>query len=84
VIYRGDVQGVGFRWRTVHALKGLDVTGFVRNEPDGTVRLVVEGEAAAVRDARRRIRDALAGYIRGENESVGEATGEFGSFAIAR
>ena len=43
VYYAGNVQGVGFRYTARCAAAGLDVTGFVRNLPDGRVHLVVEG-----------------------------------------
>lgn len=39
----GAVQGVGFRYRAEHAANMLGVTGWVRNEPDGSVLLEVQG-----------------------------------------
>jgi acylphosphatase len=44
VFYEGNVQGVGFRWTVRHAATGFDVTGWVRNLPDGRVELQVTGE----------------------------------------
>jgi acylphosphatase len=44
VFYEGNVQGVGFRWTVRHAATGFDVTGWVRNLPDGRVELQVNGE----------------------------------------
>jgi acylphosphatase len=49
VFYDGNVQGVGFRWSVRHAAKGFDVTGWVRNLPDGRVELQVTGEDDEVR-----------------------------------
>ena len=44
----GRVQGVGFRY-TVRSMAGRHgVTGFVRNLPDGTVELMVEGRKAVI------------------------------------
>lgn len=44
----GRVQGVGFRsWTRRKALR-LDLRGWVRNEPDGTVRLCAEGTSEAL------------------------------------
>ena len=42
VFVYGAVQGVGFRYRAEHAANMLGVTGWVRNEPDGSVLLEVQ------------------------------------------
>lgn len=44
----GRVQGVGFRaWTQDHARR-LGLSGWVRNEPDGSVAALVSGPAEAV------------------------------------
>lgn len=43
VIVTGRVQGVAFRWHAAAHARGLGLTGWVRNRPDGSVRLVAEG-----------------------------------------
>ncbi len=40
----GVVQGVGFRYFTARQAAVYDVTGYVKNLPDGTVETVAEGE----------------------------------------
>lgn len=40
----GRVHGVNFRWATMAKARRLDLTGFVRNEPDGSVKVEVEGQ----------------------------------------
>src|SRR5262249_23922131 len=49
VFYEGHVQGVGFRWSVRDVAKGFDVTGWVRNLPDGRVELNVTGGENEVR-----------------------------------
>lgn len=53
VIFEGRVQGVGFRYTVKDLARGFDVTGWVRNLPDGTVEMQATGEA-----------DELAAFIR--------------------
>ena len=38
ITVRGRVQGVAFRWYTVRQAQGLGLVGWVRNQPDGSVR----------------------------------------------
>jgi len=55
VLYEGNVQGVGFRWTVRDAAKGFDVTGWIRNLPDGRVELQATGEEDEVRAFLDRI-----------------------------
>ncbi|MGI8645009.1 MAG: acylphosphatase [Nocardioides sp.] len=48
LVVRGRVQGVGFRFHAVERAEDLGVTGWVRNEPDGSVACHLEGPADAV------------------------------------
>lgn len=41
IYYTGKVQGVGFRYATKRLALGFDVTGWVKNLPDGRVELQV-------------------------------------------
>lgn len=40
----GQVQGVGFRYTTVHLAKKINVNGIVKNENDGSVYVEAVGE----------------------------------------
>jgi Acylphosphatases len=59
VLFEGNVQGVGFRFTTLNVARRHPVTGYVRNEPDGSVRLVAEG----AEDSVLRFLDELRGIL---------------------
>ena len=40
----GHVQGVGFRYHALNKAKEIEINGFVRNQPDGTVYIEIEGD----------------------------------------
>jgi acylphosphatase len=44
IIFKGRVQGVGFRFIAIRYAQFLGLTGWVRNEYDGTVLMEVQGE----------------------------------------
>ena len=83
VYFSGHVQGVGFRWTTRQVAGGYDVTGYVKNETDGRVLLVVEGEPAEVDAMLDELRGAMAQHIRDEQVDASPATGQFQAFGIA-
>ena len=43
LIFSGQVQGVGFRWRAKKAAELYGCTGWVRNDWDGTVSMEIQG-----------------------------------------
>lgn len=53
----GRVQGVGFRYSTQQQARRLGLTGWVKNERDGTVTVVAEGPKAAVDEMVRWLHD---------------------------
>ncbi|MBF0593519.1 MAG: acylphosphatase [Candidatus Omnitrophica bacterium] len=48
VVFKGRVQGVGFRYTARDMARARDITGWVMNRPDGSVQLLAEGEGAKV------------------------------------
>jgi acylphosphatase len=63
VIFVGRVQGVGFRATTASLARHRPVVGYVRNQADGSVELVVEGTAEACSQLEREIAAAFEGSI---------------------
>jgi acylphosphatase len=84
----GRVQGVGFRWYVRDQARALALAGWVRNEPDGAVVLVVAGEAATLETLERHLRvgppdSTVTGIVTRELTSF-DATGLPVPFAIER
>lgn len=48
IIFYGRVQGVGFRYHAKNASDSLGLTGWVRNEYDGSVMMEVQGDEADI------------------------------------
>ena len=76
----GQVQGVGFRWTSLGVARELGLTGWVRNEPDGSVRAEIQGSAAHVGAFFSRMLDAYRrhpiSYVVDEREDVALVPGE--------
>lgn len=68
IIFYGQVQGVGFRYRARYAAQRTGVTGWVRNEYDGSVEMEVQGTEAAIDQMILLIEQS--DYIRIENLRV--------------
>ena len=83
VLYTGHVQGVGFRYTARQVATGFEVTGLVRNLPDGRVELVAEGDRDELEAYRAAIRDAGLGvFIRQEAVTWFEPQGGLAGFQI--
>lgn len=60
--FTGSVQGVGFRYRAKYAADGCGVTGWVRNEWDGTVLMEAQGTERQINEMLKLIN--MGSYIR--------------------
>jgi acylphosphatase len=84
VRYRGHVQGVGFRATAQILAREHTVTGWVRNESDGSVLLEAQGESRAVETLLNRVQQAMERHIdAAERVSAVDVAGENG-FQIRR
>ena len=59
----GMVQGVGFRFSTVHQARRLGLCGYVRNLWDGTVEVVAEGPEQELQQLERWLHHGPPGAV---------------------
>lgn len=64
IIFRGHVQGVGFRYTACGIASKYELTGFVRNRPDGTVEALMQGGLNAIDLCIGEIKDHFGRHIR--------------------
>lgn len=53
--FTGAVQGVGFRYRAKYAADGCGVTGWVKNEWDGSVLMEAQGKEKQINEMLKLI-----------------------------
>jgi len=82
VLYSGHVQGVGFRYTTRSIARDYEVTGYVRNLPDGSVEVVAEGPVDQLDGFLEEVADRLSGHIRQVQCERRPAQQEFANFGI--
>ncbi|KAB1951072.1 acylphosphatase [Lactobacillus gasseri] len=61
----GLVQGIGFRWTTQMIAQDLGITGTVKNNPDGSVSIVAQGEELPLEHFIKKIKasPSVAGHV---------------------
>lgn len=84
VHFGGEVQGVGFRYTACRVASGFDVSGYIRNLPDGRVECVVEGRAKEIDAFLETLSEQMSGYIQSRQEQTVPATGRFSGFGVRR
>jgi acylphosphatase len=55
-VVRGRVQGVGFRWFVEREAHVLGISGWVRNNSDGSVEVLAQGSREQLLGLRSRLR----------------------------
>jgi len=59
-IIKGRVQGVFFRTFVKNLAESIGATGWIKNNPDGTVELVAEGEKTALQELLNKCKQGPA------------------------
>lgn len=80
----GRVQGVGFRHFTVRTAEKLgSVNGWVKNESDGSVTVVAEGQSSDLRKLKDAVEDGpRSARVDEIEEQYSDPTGNFNTFTV--
>ena len=82
-VVRGRVQGVGFRYFAWREAQDLALEGWVANEPDGSLRCVVQGPRERVEAMLLRLEAGPAGALVERVDAVWlPVSGPLGPFAV--
>jgi acylphosphatase len=81
----GNVQGVFFRANAQSVASRLAVAGWIKNNEDGSVELMAEGDPQNLRKLLEWCKKGPAGAaVQNVEETWGVATGEFSGFDVIR
>jgi acylphosphatase len=82
-VVKGRVQRVGFRWFVEEAAQREGVRGYVRNQHDGSVEVVAEGDLDALLRFEQAVRRGPAGARVDDVETTeAPASGRFAGFFV--
>ncbi len=63
-VFRGRVQGVGFRYQVMRVAREFEVCGYARNCGDGSVLIEAEGREEEVLAFQREVAEQMRAFIR--------------------
>ncbi len=82
-LVRGRVQGVGFRWFVEREAHMLGISGWVRNNADGTVEVLAQGTSDQLSGLHSRLRQGpRAARVDGVEVSDVRPSANLSSFRI--
>ena len=82
VFFSGRVQGVGFRYTALQVAREFDVSGYVKNLPDGRVLLEAEGKPEEIAAYITALEERMHGYVRKTERAVAKRERQFRGFTI--
>ncbi|MDC7221219.1 MAG: acylphosphatase [Spirochaetales bacterium] len=84
MVVRGIVQGVGFRYFTRREAHYLGLTGWVKNNFDGSVEIWAEGDPAGLDKLEQAVNRGPSGaHVSGVLREEGKGTGQYDQFEIS-
>jgi acylphosphatase len=82
VRFEGRVQGVGFRFTACRVAAGYDVTGYVKNLPNGSVECVLEGEKPQIDACLDELADRMGRHIHRFAQQTAPVSGRWTAFGV--
>lgn len=82
LVFRGSVQGVGFRYTSYHLAESLGLTGWVRNEYDGSVSCEVQGPEYMIQEFLQKLNSHRWIYIESMDSDTLDVDSDESSFEI--
>ena len=83
-VVHGDVQAVGFRYFVQRTAAQNALTGWVRNNDDGTVELVAEGPREKLEELKRAVeRGPRMAHVQRVDAEWSSATGSLHGFDLS-
>ena len=82
IIFTGRVQGIGFRFTAFNIANRCQLTGVVRNLPDGSVEMLTQGNPDDIADCIRNIKESFSGYIKETKIEEAPLNPEYKDFKI--
>jgi len=82
IYFSGRVQGVGFRYTSRQVADRYDVAGWVKNLPNGSVEMIVEGTPDQLKSYVADVASSTHGHVADTQITKSDATGEFSAMEI--
>jgi acylphosphatase len=82
IVFSGQVQGIGFRYTAHRIAVRNNLTGYVRNTPDGKVEMHAQGHPDDIDDCIADIKETFASYIRNVDIKNASFCSDYDSFMI--
>lgn len=82
IYFHGHVQGVGFRFTSRQVADRFDVSGWVKNLPNGTVEMIVEGDSKQIDAYVAEVTASTHGRVTDTQITKSSPSGEFSEMVI--
>jgi acylphosphatase len=82
ILFKGSVQGIGFRYTAHRIAARYELTGYVRNLDDGSVEMLAQGYPEDIENCIADIRETFGNYIRKVEIEDRAVDGEYREFMI--